>query len=158
MLALDHVDRVFDSPNTAEEFLALLRAWHEMGKSQEPWHRLCLVLVYATEMYLPMNINRSPFNVGMPVALSEWDADTVHELARRHGLRLSQTDIDRLMTVLSGHPHLVRVALHHLASGSTLAEVLDNAATDEGLFADHLKYLLWHLQTRPELGKAAARS
>ncbi|MCA9706134.1 MAG: AAA-like domain-containing protein [Myxococcales bacterium] len=156
VLAIDHVDRVFEFPHTAEEFLSLLRAWNEMGTSQAPWNRLRLVLVYATEMYLPMNINRSPFNVGLPVALSEWDAGMVGELARRHGLALDDQELGRLMEVLSGHPHLIRVALYHLALGTTLEEVLDRAATDDGLFSDHLKSLLWHLQANPELGKAAA--
>ncbi len=158
VLALDNLDRVFDSPVTAEEFLSLLRAWNEMARSQSPWPQLGLILVYATEMYLPMSLNRSPFNVGLPVALSEWSADTVGDLAKRHELCLSQTDIDRLMTTLGGHPHLTRIALHHLADGMTLDQILTDAATDQGLFADHLKYLLWHLETHSELGEAAARA
>jgi serine/threonine protein kinase len=157
VLAIDHVDRVFEFPSTAEEFLSLLRAWNEMGKSQEPWHQLHMVLVYATEMYLPMNVNRSPFNVGVPVALSEWDADIVRDLAARHGLSLGPEQIGRLMDTLSGHPHLIRVALHHLSTGTTLDDVLERATADDGLFADHLKSLLWHLQSSPELVGAATR-
>ena len=157
VLAIDHVDRIFEAPATAEEFLALLRAWHEMGKSQEPWPNLRMVLVHATESYLPMNINRSPFNVGLPVALTEWDADTVRELTERHGVSLSPADIDELMSSINGHPHLVRLTLHELANGTSLADILSNAATDQGLYADHLKYLLWQLQSQPELSDAAMR-
>ncbi|HEX2572345.1 MAG TPA: AAA-like domain-containing protein [Polyangia bacterium] len=155
VLALDHVDRLFESPATAEEILALLRAWHEMGKSQSPWHDLRLVLVYSTEMYVPLNINRSPFNVGLPAVLAEWDADMVQDLAQRHGLTLGRADIDQLMGLLGGHPHLVRIALYHLAGGMSLADLMKTAATDEGLFADHLKHLLWQLQSQPELCEAA---
>jgi serine/threonine protein kinase len=157
VLGLDNVDRVFDSPGTAEEFLSLLRAWHEMGKSQEPWPKLRLVLAYSTEMYLPMNINRSPFNVGLPVALSEWDAGMVRELAERHGLTERLPDVEELMSLLGGHPHLIRIALYHLAFGMSLGDVLATAATDQGLFADHLRHLLWQLESRPELREAAAR-
>lgn len=156
VLAIDHVDRVFEFPSTAEEFLSLLRAWNELGKARGSWRQLRLVLVYATEMYLPMNVNHSPFNVGLPIALSEWDQGMVGELAQRHGLSLGVEELDRLMNELSGHPHLVRLALHHLASGATLDEVLQGAATDSGLFADHLKSLLWNLRSSAELGKAAA--
>ncbi|MEM9457846.1 MAG: AAA-like domain-containing protein [Myxococcota bacterium] len=155
VLAIDHIDRVFDYPNTAEEFLSLLRAWNEMGKSQNPWPALRLVLAYATEMYLPMNINRSPFNVGLPVALSEWDTTVIRDLAERHNLSLKDADLRRLIDILGGHPHLTRIALHHLAGGLSLDELLDHAATDDGIFADHLKSLQWHIQANPLLRDAA---
>ncbi len=157
VLALDHVDRLFEFPAIVEEFFALLRAWHEFGKSQEPWPNLRLILVYATEMYVPMNINRSPFNVGLTAALSEWDAETVHVLAGKQVAGIERRQVDRLMALLGGHPHLIRIALYHVASGMSIDDVLTNAATDEGLFADHLKHLFWHLETRPELAEAAAR-
>lgn len=156
VLALDHVDRLFEYPAIVEEFFTLLRAWHEFGKSQDPWPNLRLILVYATEMYVPMNINRSPFNVGFTAALSEWDVDLVNALALRHDAGISRTDVERLMTLLGGHPHLSRIALYHMAAGTSIDDILAHAATDEGLFADHLKHLLWHLEVRPELAQAAA--
>ncbi len=155
VLAIDHVDRVFEHPNTAEEFLSVLRAWNEMAKSERLWSKLRLVLVYATEMYLPMNVNRSPFNVGLPVGLSEWSIEMVGELALRYGLSLADEQLARVMDVLSGHPHLIRTALHHLANGMMLDDMLDRAADDDGPFADHLKSLLWYLRAQPELGDAA---
>jgi len=157
VLAIDHLDRVFEHPATAEEFLSLLRAWNEMARSERPWQQLRMVLVYATEMYLPMNVNHSPFNIGLPVALAEWNRDIVGKLAEQHGLPLTETDLDQLMRALHGHPHLVRVALYHLATGKSLEAVLGDAATDQGLFADHLKSLLWHLQAQPELAEAATQ-
>jgi serine/threonine-protein kinase len=156
-LVLDHVDRLFETPATAEEILTLLRAWHEMGKSQSPWDELRLVLGYSTDIYLPLHINHSPFNVGLPVVLGEWDGGIVHDLARRHGLSWSGAEVDRLMGLLGGHPHLIRLALYHIASGRSLDSVLATAATDEGLFADHLRYLLWHVQCMPALREAMAR-
>ncbi|MCX4243970.1 AAA-like domain-containing protein [Paraliomyxa miuraensis] len=157
VLAIDNVDRVFEHPATGEEFLALLRAWNEMSRSQQPWRGLRIVLAYATEMYLPMNINHSPFNVGLPVTLSEWDAGMVQELMGRHGLSLGEPEIARLMEVIGGHPHLIRVAAYHLAMGMTLDDVVTSAAADDGPFADHLKSLIWRLRAQPELGEAAAR-
>jgi serine/threonine-protein kinase len=157
VIALDHVDRIFESPQTAEEVLALLRAWHEMGKSQEIWQKLRLVLAYSTEMYVPMNINRSPFNVGLPAALAEWDARMVHDLAQRHRLAWRQAEVEQLMSLLGGHPQLIRLALYHIAGGMSLDSVLATAATDQGLFADHLRHLLWQVQGRAELLDAVVR-
>jgi hypothetical protein len=157
VIALDEVDRLFDSPATAEETLALGRAWHEMGKTASPWAALRLVLSYSTEMYLPLHTNHSPFNVGLPVVLGEWDGAIVHDLARRHGLVWGRGEVEQLMALIGGHPHLVRIALYHVARGMSLDAVLATAATDEGIFADHLRHLLWHVQCRADLREAAAR-
>jgi AAA-like domain/CHAT domain len=157
VLAVDNVDRVFDSPRVAEEVLSLFRAWHEMSKSQDPWCNLRLVLVYSTEMYLPMNINRSPFNVGLPANLTEWTAPLVEDLAKRHGLALGGAELDALVGLVGGHPHLIRTALHHIQRGMSLEDVLSTAATDQGIFADHLKHLLWQVQGQAELASALAK-
>ena len=61
------------------------------------------------------------------------------------------------MDLIGGHPYLVRVALYHVARGMPLARLLAAAATDEGVFADHLKHLLWRLDQQSELAEAAAR-
>lgn len=158
VLALNHVDRLFNAPELAEEFLVLVRAWHEMAKSQGPWEELRLILGYSTEMYMPLDVNHSPFNVGLAISLADWDAQTVLELAHRHGLAWSSRETDKLMHLIGGHPHLTRIALHHLAeTGADLDEVLATAASDQGLFADHVKHLLWHLERRPALASAAAQ-
>ncbi|MCA9709911.1 MAG: AAA-like domain-containing protein, partial [Myxococcales bacterium] len=156
LLALNHVDRLFDSVDVADEFMALLRAWHEMARSQPPWDELRMVLVYSTEMYLPLDINHSPFNVGLAVSMEDWDAGIVSELARRHGLDWTRREIDELMALLGGHPHLVRLALHAIAErGLEPSQALSSAASDEGLFGEHLKKLLWRLQGQPALHEAA---
>jgi serine/threonine-protein kinase len=157
VLALSSIDRLFAWPRVADEFLTFLRALHEMGKSQDPWTKLRLVLEYSTEMYLPMDLNHSPFNVGLAVALTEWDAEIITALARRHGLAWGATEVTALMDLIGGHPYLVRVALYHVARGMPLARLLTCATTDEGIFADHLKQLLWRLHQQPELAAAAAR-
>jgi serine/threonine-protein kinase len=157
VLAFSSIDRLFAWPRVADEFLTFLRALHEMGKSQDPWTKLRLVLEYSTEMYLPMDLNHSPFNVGLAVALTEWDAEIVTALARRHGLAWGATEVTALMELIGGHPYLVRVALYHVARGMPLARLLTCATTDEGVFADHLKHLLWRLDQQPELAEATAR-
>ncbi|KIG12342.1 serine/threonine protein kinase [Enhygromyxa salina] len=158
VLAINQVDRLFDVPNIAEEFLMLLRAWHEMAKTQPPWDQLRLLLSYSTEMYLPMDINHSPFNVGLAAPMADWDVTLVLDLARRHGLQWGEAEVGKLMALVGGHPHLIRIALYHIADrGTSLDEIFATAATEQGLFADHLKALLWQLQQQPSLAEASAK-
>lgn len=155
VLALLSVDRLFDWPDVADEFLTLVRGLHEMSKSQPVWSRLRLLLEYSTEMYLPMDINHSPLNVGLAVTVGEWTAADISGLAHRHGLAWREREVDELMALIGGHPYLVRVALHRLAQGMPLAQMLAAAATAEGVFATHLEHLLWCLRQQPELAAAA---
>lgn len=158
VLALKNIDRLFGAHEVAEEFMILLRAWHEMTKSSSQWQELRMILSYSTEMYMPLDINHSPFNVGLAVNLTDWESHTVLELAHRHGLNWRPDEVEKLMRMIGGHPHLVRIALHHLAeTGANLDEVLATAANDEGLFADHVRHLLWHLKRQPTLASAAAQ-
>jgi hypothetical protein len=119
VLGLDEVDRVFQYPKIADDFLGLLRAWYEEAgygdSDSELWSKLRLVVVHSTEVYIPLNVNQSPFNVGLPIELSEFSAQQVAELARRHGLNWEMDWVKKLMKIVGGHPYLVRVALYHIA-------------------------------------------
>jgi serine/threonine-protein kinase len=102
-----------------------------------------------------MNINQSPFNVGLPIELPEFDADQIEELAQRHGLSLNASQVEQLMAMVGGHPYLVRVALYGMArKDTTLEELLKIAPTDAGLFGDHLRRHWWNLKQHPELAVA----
>ena len=69
VIGLDDLDLIFPYPEIYEDFFALLRFWHERAKSRQLWKQLRLVVVYSTEVYIPLNINQSPFNVGVPIEL-----------------------------------------------------------------------------------------
>lgn len=154
-LGLDEVDVVFKYPEIAADFFGLLRAWHEEGKNREIWRKLRLVVVHSTEVYVPMDINQSPFNVGLPIELPEFKPAMVLELAQRHGLTWGDAEVEQLMAMVGGHPYLVRLALYHIARQEiTLAELLETAPTDGGLYGDHLRRHLWHLEQHPELAAA----
>ncbi|OYD96813.1 molecular chaperone Tir [Nostoc sp. 'Peltigera membranacea cyanobiont' 210A] len=154
-LGLDEVDRIFQYPEIAADFFGLLRAWHEDAKNREIWKKLRLVVVHSTEVYIPMNINQSPFNVGLPIELPEFNAQQVLNLARRHGLNWSFTQVEQLMAMVGGHPYLVRVALYHIARhDTTLNLLLQTAPTEAGPYSDHLRRHLWNLEQRPELAAA----
>ncbi|MEM6449406.1 MAG: AAA-like domain-containing protein [Cyanobacteria bacterium P01_D01_bin.105] len=140
VLGLDEVDLVFQHLKIAQDFFALLRTWHERGKNQATWQNLRLVIVHSREVYIPLDMHQSPFNVGMPVELREFNAVQVTELAERHGLSLSTKDVKALQAMVGGHPYLVRVALYELARGRvSLAELLKVAPTEAGPYEDHLR-------------------
>ena len=84
VLALDEVDEIFKHPTIAADFFGLLRTWHERSKNEEAWRQLRLVIVHSQEVYIPLKINQSPFNVGFAIELPELNFVEVHSLAQRH--------------------------------------------------------------------------
>jgi serine/threonine-protein kinase len=154
ILGLDEIDRVFQYPDIAEDFLGLLRAWHEESKRRDIWKKLRLIVVHSTEVYIPMNINQSPFNVGLPVDLPEFNSQQIQDLAARHNLNWSEAEVEKLMAIVGGHPYLVRVALYHISrSDLTLDELKETAIADAGIYSDHLRRQLWNLEEYPELAQ-----
>jgi hypothetical protein len=152
VLGLDEVDQVFQYPQVASEFFGLLRAWHETSKNKETWKKLRLVIVHSKEVYIPLNINQSPFNVGLPIELPEFNSSQVQDLVQRHKLTWTQEEINKLMAMLGGHPYLVRKALYEIARGRiSLSQFLKIAPTEEGFYNDHLRRHLRNLQEDSKL-------
>lgn len=162
VLGLDEVDRVFQYPQIADDFFGLLRAWYEKAgygdSDSDLWEKLRLVVVHSTEVYIPMDINQSPFNVGLPIELLDFSCEQVSDLAQRHGLNWSNTQIDKLMEMVGGHPYLVRLGLYQIAKEElTLDKLIEIAPTQAGIYGDHLRRHLWNLQQFPELATALAK-
>lgn len=151
-LGLDEVDEVFKHPIIAADFFGLLRAWHERSKNEATWKNLRLVIVHSKEVYIPLNINQSPFNVGLPIELPDLNQVQVMELVKRHGINWSDSQVEDLRKLVDGHPYLVRVALYEIARGRiTLPKLQQIAATEEGPYSDHLRRHWLNLQTDAEL-------
>lgn len=152
LLGLDEVDQVFEHPEIATDFFGMLRVWHEEGKSDPTWAKLHLVIVHSKEVYVPLSINRSPFNVGLPVELRELKHNEIVELVARHQLQLSDQALEQLVTLVGGHPYLLRVALNQLVRDrTTLENLLIEAPTEGGLYNDHLRRHLLNLEADPAL-------
>jgi len=156
VLALNEINQIFAYPELAQEFLPLLRSWHESAQQEEAWQNLRLVVVYATEIYLPLEINQSPYNVGLLLQLPEFTCSQVQDLAQRHGLNWQQgSQAQQLMAMVGGHPALVRIAFHHLCRQEvTLSQLLQQASTEAGIYRAHLRRHLTALQENPELAAA----
>ncbi|HAZ44591.1 MAG TPA: diguanylate cyclase [Cyanobacteria bacterium UBA11369] len=156
VLAFNEVNRMFEHPNIAEEFLSLLRSWYEEAKQHEILQKLRIVLVHSTEVYIKFNINQSPFNVGLPIKLPEFNLEQVICLAGRYGLDWTDgNDAKKLMAMVGGHPYLVKLALYHLVkSRQNLDTLLEEAPNINGIYRDHLRANLVLLQKHPELAMA----
>jgi hypothetical protein len=151
-LMLDNFDRIFDYPDIEVDFCGLLRGWHEKAKSDPQWGRLRLIIVYSQESFVPKDINQSPFNVGVPIELGPWTLEQVVDLAGRYGLSLSPEQQDWVMALTGGHPELVRLTLCPLALGDmTLEQIRATAATEAGIYQNHLFRCLNYLEAHPSL-------
>ena len=154
-LGLDEVDKIFEYPEIYRDFFGLLRALHEEGKRREIWKRLRLIIVHSTEVYVPLDINQSPFNVGLSIELPEFNSNQILYLAQRHQLDWNDTEVDKLMNLVGGHPFLIRLALYHIASGNvSLTQILENAISRNSIYVEHLRRQSLILTQQPELAEA----
>ena len=153
VLGLDEVDRLLKYPDISQDFFYLLRSWHEEANNDELWEKLRLVVVYSTEEFGSLDINRSPFNVGFPLELKPIERSQLSELADSYSLDLSSTEIDRLMVMLGGHPYLVDLILSNLSGNSQLSldELLQQATTDTGIYSSYLRQHLINLKSNSQL-------
>ncbi|MEM9217343.1 MAG: AAA-like domain-containing protein [Cyanobacteria bacterium P01_F01_bin.150] len=155
VLALEEVSELFDQAAVAQDIFTMIRSWYGNTKSDPLWQQLRMVMVYSTELYVPLNINQSPFNVGLELALQPFEDSQVEELVQRHALSLSSEQLAQLQQLVAGHLHLIRLALYTLAKERlSFDDFLDTAATDAGVYHDHLHRHLWRLEQHPELGDA----
>jgi hypothetical protein len=156
VLAIDETDSIFRTDFSAD-FFAMLRSWH--GRRAHPvsksWKKLDIVLSTSTEpQFFIERPHESPFNVGVVLPLADFQLEEVGRLNALHPRPLGDGAIQRLYSLIGGHPYLTRKALYVLASGSpsgSVDELFDNAGDDTGPFGDHLRYYLLRLQRRPEL-------
>ncbi|MBV6625479.1 MAG: AAA-like domain-containing protein [Rivularia sp. (in: Bacteria)] len=152
ILILDEVDRLFPYSEVLEDFFGMLRSWHEKGKTSEIWKQLRLVLAHSTEVYIPLDLNQSPFNAGIPVELKEFNQQQIENLATRHGVNSQDNLLAELRTMVGGHPYLLRLAMYNIAMGKiSFQDLLESAATEAGIYNNHLRSLLEILHSAPDL-------
>ena len=157
VLALEEIDCIFSYEEIARNFLIMLRSWFDETTKTDIWKKLRMVLLHYTNLYLQLPVNQSPFNVGFSVELTEFSQPNILELASRHQLSWGTDEVAALMAMIGGYPYLVRKALYHLNySNLSLANILQNAATDVGIYRQYLQDHWANLQNYSEL-KAALK-
>lgn len=152
----DEADQVFGYPYR-DQFFSLIRAWHNDRAINERWPRLNLIIAHSTEPSLWIqDINQSPFNVGFPIRLNNFNEAQVSWLNDRHHRPLkTASEVRELINLLGGQPYLVRQALYVLfESKMTLEELQKVASNESGPFGDHLRRHTWALQKNAELKNA----
>jgi AAA-like domain len=159
VIALDEVHRLFEYPEIAQEFLPLLRLWHEEANNLDVWAKLCLIVVYSTEVYIPLDLNQSPFNVGLPIRLPTFDLEQTQTLALRYGLTLTDNfelqDLISLRAMVDGHPYLLNLAFYHLyREAISIEQLLNGAPTQTSIYSEHLRSCLTILQQSLALSTA----
>lgn len=156
VIAVDDMDVLFSYPDIASDFLGLLRSWYEKAKygdrNADIWKKLRLLVVNSTETILSLNLEQSPFNVGLLIELPEFTPSQVEDLVQRHRLDWEPEEIEQLMNLVGGNPYLIGKALFHIQHQElTLEELLPQSATKGRVYGEHLRRKLWHLQNYPQL-------
>ncbi|MTJ06909.1 AAA-like domain-containing protein [Anabaena sp. UHCC 0204] len=156
VLILHEIDYIFEHQHIAQDFLLLLRSWHEQAKQTPIWEKVRLVLLHSTEVYIPLNINQSPFNVGLSLKLPEFTVEQVTKLAKQYEIDWFDSQaVEKLMNLVGGHPYLIHQGLYYLYQQKiSLPEILDNCVLNNGIYSEYLRSLLNILQKNPELSQA----
>jgi len=148
------VDRLFGFPAYSDDFFALVRSWHEKRAFDGRLAWLNLVLAYSTEtsMFIKTQ-HQSPFNVGDVFELADFSRAQFADLNGKHASPVkTDSEIDSLMTLLGGHPFLVRQSLYELTLGQTsVADLIARAANDDGPFSGHLQSYVLRFHENQEL-------
>jgi len=154
-LIMDEVDILLNT-KFYNEFFALLRAWYNRRVLDNLWKKMNIVMSISTHPSLLIDdINQSPFNVGLGIALEDFTEAQVRDLNDRYGRPLSSEEIPKAMELLGGHPFLVRQALYTLVSeGIKWPELAAVADEENGPFGGHLRYYLELLHDDEDLLKA----
>jgi hypothetical protein len=143
-LAIDNLDRVFEFPAIAQDFLPMLRYWHEESKTLSQWQKLRLIIANSTEAYVKLDANQSPFNVGKQWKLEGFNSEQILQLKAAYQLTDDQAQEPQLLqlnALVGGHPYLVRLALDAIRSQqATLATILATAVTQSGIYSHHLRH------------------
>ena len=131
--------------------------------------KLRLVLSYSTEVYVPLKISQSPFNLGLSVQLPPLTFEQTQALAAKYDLSVAQVDthdshaddpafqmsmqqLARLHRLVAGHPYLIQLAFYWLSERDiTLETLLQNAPTQGGIYSAHLRRHWQIMQKQPEL-------
>lgn len=150
ILALDEIDQLFEYPEIYQNFFPMLRYWNEQANESEIWEKLRISVAHSTEYYGKLDINQSPFNIGLPIQLVDLTEEQVRNLAIRHGL--DHTIIKPIMDLVGGHPYLIRLAFYYLVRHNlSLDELLTKATQDQGIYGQHLREYLEIIQANQEL-------
>lgn len=159
LFCLDEVDNIFKH-DYRDNFFGLVRGWHNRRATHPEWNRFNLLISHSTEPGLFIrDLNQSPFNVGTPFRLGDFNRDEILWLNQNHNRPMKGAeDVERLIRLIGGHPYLIRQALYAMATSNITITHLEQIAPDDtGPFGDHLRRLFWILRDNDRVLKALTR-
>ncbi|MGI0494416.1 AAA-like domain-containing protein [Alkalinema pantanalense CENA528] len=159
LIILDEINVLFQYPEVATDFFALVRAWYERSRHRsgqnQAWQKLRLILIYSTDIFFSLNVHQSPFNVGVMIHLPEFTLSQVQTLVILYRVTEAETCALKLFQLLGGHPFLTQLALFHLGTGKLcLEELLCTAIAPNSIFQSHFNQQLYYLESDGELKEA----
>ena len=154
LLILELPDEFWDNPHQGELF-ELLRSW---STAFPPWNRLRLLVIYSTTPSAwSGSVADSPFNV-LPVMIEDWTEVEIRHAAALHGFDdVTQALTAEIMSLVGGHPYLVRLILHEAQSqGIPLQGYVRQLAADGAPLASVVEKLFarCHLRADEDLQQA----
>lgn len=153
ILAIDEVDRFLENHEVIEEVFSLFRVWQEKSKRISIWKKISFVLLKSTEILAIKSVNDSNLKIGVEILLGPFELEETQTL-----IQLNQTHIkdrekfQKLTEFIGRHPELIGLTLYHIIyQNMTLEQLLETAATDEGIYTHHLRYYRSVLEDFPNL-------
>jgi hypothetical protein len=157
VVAIDEVDILFNYPDLAEDFFAFLRTLYEEARNNTTLQKLRFVITHSTDVYLPLDNNQSPFNIGLLAELPLLNSKDVDYLATQYNLNLSSIEINQLLQWVGGNPYLIRLALHNIYyKNATFEQIISPKFTvNNYIYKEHLQQQLAYVVSE-KLGLTSA--
>ena len=96
--------------------------------------------------------------MGTDIELSEFKTTQIQQLAKKQGLNWNKEEISQLEEILGGHPYLIQRAISAVSQqGDSLEQILETAATESGIYCNHLRSIYALLEEYPELKNKMAQ-
>lgn len=156
VLCIDDVHLLLPYQQINDNFFKMLRSWLE--KEDPVWRDFFrLAIIYTTDIYTSQDINRSPFNLGTVVELSEFNEDEVEKVIKTYPRiqpeQLPSNSVTQFRHLINDNPYLLTIALEYLSvhPKQTLLDIISTASTDVGIYQAHLRNLWLKLEQNSEL-------
>ena len=156
VLGLDDIDTIFKQTDVASEFLPLIRNWCEQAQYMPVWAKLRIITARCEDADF-IEINSSPFNLGIYPKLLDFNVEQIMDLAKKYNSSWNRENIEELMNLVGGHPELVKQALtfYKKPSKDDLENFKAKASTEESIYRPYLRKLLINFklncQNNPQL-------
>jgi len=161
LLVLDEVNQIFEYPELAKDFLALLCSWHEQAATGATWQKLRIVIAYSIESHISLNIKKSLFDLGLPISLPGFGLEQVQDLIKRHrfeNTEITRVELENFIQLVGGNPYLIRLGLYYLHQENiSLAQLCRDPSIAQRIYDDHLRQKWLMLQNQPSLLEALQR-